>query len=389
MTSDHAQSNRIAQRGTAINQSVRMVDSSEMPEVAYKGQIIYLTDLDCLSIYDGLAWQNVGDQTFSVTYVGPTDPSPVNEGDHWLNTTNGQLLTWDGSAWVDAIGADQVTNIEIAADTITATEIMAGTITADEIAAGAISAGHIQADAIDVTKLRADAITSKHTITGATIRTSAGGNRIVLHNDGSGGVLQGYTDSGEASPSQLNPGFSGGRPTMQLRAGSMTGTPGGTLVLYGDSGSTTREATFNCDVNIAGDLSANTLWATAPPGDGGTLPHAVWGASGQLKKQTSSARYKEDIEPLEMDVHTLLKLTPKQFKDKVSGAKSVGFIAEEAADLGLERWVYRRPEDRKPESFGYSEWTAALQKICQAQQRQIDELMHRVATLERMAGGHS
>jgi hypothetical protein len=308
--------------------------------------------------------------------VGPVAPSSPQVGDHWQNTTNGQLLTWDGSSWVDTIGPDQITNVEIAADTVTANEIAANTITA----------GEIQADAITTNELSANAITSKHTITGAVFRTSISGNRIVLKNDGTGGVLQGDTGNGEASLSQLNPGFSGGRPTMQLRAGSMTGTPGATVLLYGDNGGN-RLATINCDTEVSGDLTASqSLWSLSIAGDSGTLPHAVWGASGQLKKQTSSARYKDDIQDLELDVHQLLKLRPKQFKDKVSGAKGVGFIAEEAADLGLERWVYRRPEDKKPESFGYAEWTAALQKICQKQQRDIDELKHRITTLERMVG---
>ena len=367
------------------------MDSSQLPEVAAKGQLIYLSDLDCLSIRmpgesgSGAGWQHIGDVSeypFAITYVGPIPPAHPNQGDHWLNTANGQLLTWsDDEGWVDAIGGDQITNIEIAADTITATEIMAGTITASEIAA----------DAITVDKLDANAITSKHTITGAVIRTSASGNRLVMRNDGFGGVLQGTTDSGEASYSQLNPGFAGGRPTIQLRAGSMTGTPGGTLLLYGDSSGTNRRAEFNCATEVAGDLSCTqqlTVGDQSPTSDS-SLQHAVWGGSGVLRRFTSSARYKDDIEDLDVDVHQALKLRPRQYKDKFDGVKSVGFIAEEAADLGLDRWVGRRKEDNKPEAFSYLAWTAVLQKVCQQQQRDIDELKHQVATLQRMVGRQS
>lgn len=333
------------------------MESTDLPEVAYRGQLIFVSDMDQLAIQmpgsGGDGWQYIGapSSDFSITYVGPSPPPSPDVGDQWLNTTDGTLYTWDGSGWTDSIGTDDVTEVELAPE----------------------------------------AITDKHTIIGAVFKTSESGNRIQMRNDGSGGVIEGYSGvGGEVSPSKVNPGFTGGRPTLQLRAGSQTALPGGTLLLYGDSSGTDRKAEINCNTEVSGDLTATqSLWSLSIAGDSGTLPHAVWGASGQLKKQTSSARYKEDIEPLEMDVHTLLKLTPKQFKDKVSGAKGVGFIAEEAADLGLERWVYRRPEDKKPESFGYVEWTSALQKICQSQQRQIDELMHRVATLERMAGGHS
>jgi hypothetical protein len=323
-----------------------MVESYELPEVSYKGQIVYLTDLDCLSIYDGNAWQNVGDDSFSVVYVGPSPPPDPQIGDQWLDTVSGTLLTWDGSQWTDSIGTDDVTEEELAPE----------------------------------------AITDKHTIIGAVFKTSESGNRIQMRNDGSGGVIEGYSGiGGEVSPSKVNPGFSGGRPTLQLRAGSQTATPGGTLLLYGDNGGN-RKAELNCDTDVAGDFTTTQKLFIGDASPAGSGTAAEIGADGRVKKISSSRRYKDDIEDLELDVHQALKLQPRQFKEKVSGTKLAGFIAEEAADLGFERWVGRRSEDKKPDSFRYGEWTAVLQKICQQQQRDIAELRHRVGVLEAQVG---
>jgi hypothetical protein len=175
-----------------------------------------------------------------------------------------------------------------------------------------------------------------------------------------------------------------------LRAGSAIGGSAGggaAINLYGDGpGAIDPWIWLRNDTTVTGSLTADQLYASSAPTGTGTV--CVLGASGQIKYQTSSARYKDDIEDLELDVHQALKLRPRQFKDKATGEKLAGFVAEEAADLGFERWVGRRSEDKKPESFRYQEWTAVLQKVCQSQQRQIDELKHRITTLESMVGRH-
>ena len=53
MTYDQAQGARIGQRTSPENPGVRLCTVSELPEVAYRGQIIYLTDLDVFNVYDG------------------------------------------------------------------------------------------------------------------------------------------------------------------------------------------------------------------------------------------------------------------------------------------------------------------------------------------------
>jgi hypothetical protein len=58
----------------------------------------------------------------------------------------------------------------------------------------------------------------------------------------------------------------------------------------------------------------------------------------------------------------------------------VGFIAEEAADLGLAQWVDY--DDEGPEAFSYGLWVVALQAIVQSQAARIDDLEARIAPIE-------
>ena len=172
MSPEQAQNPRIAQRGTSKNQAIRYVTSDELPEVAYRGQLIFVTDMDQLAIQmpgvstDG--WQYIGapSEDFSITYVGPTPPADPDVGDHWLDTADHTLYTWNGSSWETAVGQDDVGEYELASE----------------------------------------AITDKHTIIGAVFKTSESGNRIQMRNDGSGGVIEGYSGiGGEVVPIQGQP----------------------------------------------------------------------------------------------------------------------------------------------------------------------------------------
>ncbi|WP_336632093.1 MULTISPECIES: hypothetical protein [unclassified Microbacterium] len=91
------------------------------------------------------------------------------------------------------IAANAITAAKIAALSIESGKIASNAITADKIDAGAITAVKIAANAIDATRLSATAITSKHTITGATLQTTATANRGVKI-DSSG--LSAYSSSG-------------------------------------------------------------------------------------------------------------------------------------------------------------------------------------------------
>lgn len=96
MTYDQAQGARLGQRTPPENPGVRLCTVSELPEVAYTGQIIYLTDLDVFNVYDGVAWQNPGGTN---TYVQADPPDAPNVGDLWVRTSDRTVFVWNGTEW--------------------------------------------------------------------------------------------------------------------------------------------------------------------------------------------------------------------------------------------------------------------------------------------------
>lgn len=57
-------------------------------------------------------------------------------------------------------------------------------------------------------------------------------------------------------------------------------------------------------------------------------------ANGNVYKDSSSERYKMDIEPLEVDYNKILELQPKSYAFKDSGILTIGYIAEQVEEIG-------------------------------------------------------
>lgn len=162
---DQAQSPRLGQRVAPENPGVRVTTFGDLPEVAYKGQIVYLSDLNVFLLYDGEAWQSVTGGSGGVTVTGSrifvqsTDPrstATVDVGDMWFNPTTQLLKTWSGTAWVD-----------------------------QKITTGA-----------------ADGIV----ITGSIFRTATSGNRVEIGDDGGIGYIKFKSEITDANPSLTEPG---------------------------------------------------------------------------------------------------------------------------------------------------------------------------------------
>lgn len=82
--------------------------------------------------------------------------------------------------------------------------------------------------------------------------------------------------------------------------------------------------------------------------------------TGQISKVLSSKKFKKNIEPLPYeDYKHLLNLNPVQFKWKSTNQKSVGFIAEEAHELGLNKFMVY-DEEGQPEAISYKLLTVAI-----------------------------
>jgi len=109
--------------------------------------------------------------------------------------------------------------------------------------------------------------------------------------------------------------------------------------------------------------------------------------------QTSSARYKQDIEPMADRSGQLMRLNPVTFhyKQDPKGALEYGLIAEEVGDVYPDLVV--RGEDGQIEAIRYQELTPMLLNELQKQSQvlrqkeiQIQALAVRLDALERQAG---
>lgn len=101
MTTDHAQSLRLGQRGTAATPGVQLVAVASLPSVAYRGQIVYALDIDEFRVFDGDAWQipTAASEGGLQMFVQATAPVADNVGDFWLKDTTYQIYVWDGAVW--------------------------------------------------------------------------------------------------------------------------------------------------------------------------------------------------------------------------------------------------------------------------------------------------
>ena len=111
-------------------------------------------------------------------------------------------------------------------------------------------------------------------------------------------------------------------------------------------------------------------------------------STANLLRSTSSRRYKQDIADADLDTDALLRLEPRRFRSKAeveeqgdAAPEHVGFIAEEAADLGLDEFVTR--DDEGPEAFSYAGYVVGLQAIVRHQAQQIADLTARLERLEQ------
>lgn len=97
MTYDQAQSPRLGQKLPPESPGLRLLTLNTLPEAAFRGQVVYLTDQQEFSIYDGTAWQQpsqVAGGAGSQIFVGPDAPVADHIGDQWYETDTGQLYVW-------------------------------------------------------------------------------------------------------------------------------------------------------------------------------------------------------------------------------------------------------------------------------------------------------
>jgi hypothetical protein len=124
---------------------------------------------------------------------------------------------------------------------------------------------------------------------------------------------------------------------------------------------------------------------------GGGTTGASINDNGSLIRTTSSERYKQDIEDLDIQYEDLLSLQGRRFRLKDEAGENpdaryyAGFIAEELDETSLKDFVsYEKLEDgtKRPDGVYYGELTAALLEAIKHQDQLIKSLTSRIETLE-------
>lgn len=135
-------------------------------------------------------------------------------------------------------------------------------------------------------------------------------------------------------------------------------------------------------------ISDDLISLTGGP-NGVCITHSTTGASancfidpsdGRIWRSTSSRRYKQDIEDVDVDAAAVLNMQGRTWRDKGEVANDadterryVGFIAEELHDLGLGQFVVYDAED-KPEAIAYDRLSVALLAVVKDVNTRLTEL---------------
>lgn len=286
------------------------------------------------------------------------------------------------------IAANSINAGHIQANSIGADKIVANSIGADQIAANSIGADKIIANSIGADEIAANAIDGK-TITGVTVlsglfKTSGGSRRVEL-DDGTGGGEVRYLHPLAQTPGRLVQldiatlylALESATRSGATAQGKVRVSPGASAGLVELMGTVTADGAMT----VAGGFSAAGLKIPAPTTTAAAA-NAYFDSAGNLLKSTSSKRYKADVQPLDLDVATVLALEPKTYDSLVDDTddRFVGFIAEDAERLGLEQWVVRDAEGRV-DGFAYAAWPVAQQLVLREQQARITALEQTVADL--------
>jgi hypothetical protein len=436
MTFDQEQSSRLGQRTPPENPGIRIVSFATLPEVAYRGQIVYLTDLDYILIYDGDAWQAVGDGASgsgSRIFVSATDPvlaTTVSNGDEWYNTTTQVLKLRNAGIWTDpklvtgqadnigitgaviatiaGLGTPGVTGMEMLQDTAGGI-IKWWTGNAAESGPGWINPYNVSGGgpAVEIASSGQSGFSRARITLYPGLTTF---DQVVHVHDGifinpdptvlTGGIFinaHEISEQGDYLDLQVGGGPSSGGNAVRVATGSHISAKIGTDFTLADG----VAVVFDTNKVIIGKQGYNS---SGGPTAGNTQPlhcneihswdQGIWmedlngggttgasiGNGGRIIRTVSSRRYKSNITPMPIETaRTVLELEPvtytlKEEHGEVGHRVYPGFIAEQADEVGAKLWVNYDTEGQ-PDGFRYDEVTSALVML-------VKELTGRVEALE-------
>lgn len=219
------------------------------------------------------------------------------------------------------------------------------------------------------------------------LKTYLEGGTIYLRHNGGGVEIQNRTAT-RFKLCSLNWSLDGSeavRDTIESAGGFVLSANGGNnrLYLFGSSIYLNSNTTVNGNVVARGDVKLNFKAVS------GTVPLVV-NTSGVITTASSSARYKENVKPLEdrsLDPIGLYDVQVSQYnykpecRDKeLVGGTQIGLVAEDLAQHYPNAVIY--DEDGRPESWQDRIMIPAMLKLIQDQKKQLDALQAEVDALK-------
>ena len=106
-------------------------------------------------------------------------------------------------------------------------------------------------------------------------------------------------------------------------------------------------------------------------------------SSGYIYYDSSSLRYKENVQDFPSALAKVKQLRPVTYDDKATGEASLGLIAEEVNEITPELVTYKDIDgSSEPETVQYDRLTIHLLKAIQEQQEQIESLQQEIEVLK-------
>jgi hypothetical protein len=133
-------------------------------------------------------------------------------------------------------------------------------------------------------------------------------------------------------------------------------------------------------LNNLGALIINNTLTIGSMGSAGSSSLCL-NSSNQVSFCSSSLRYKNNVENLQLGLETVARLRPVTFNWKTDGASDLGFVAEEVNQVSP--LLTTLNQDGQIEGVKYDRISAVLVKAVQEQQQQIAELKTQNATQQQ------
>ena len=131
------------------------------------------------------------------------------------------------------------------------------------------------------------------------------------------------------------------------------------------------------------DSAGNLFYLNAPGSAASNPTLKINTSTGYVYYDSSSLRYKENVQDFPSALAKVNQLRPVTYDDKATSESSLGLIAEEVHEITPELVTYKEIDGSlQPETVVYDRLTIHLLKALQEADDKIDALTARITTLE-------